>query len=219
MLNEFIGQFAIDLPKFLEASDKEKAETLIRIIGVGDQLERLQRQETDIYNKRRYMNQEADKLKKHADSMPMYSGVPNELVSLTDLLTQHQMINQRNAENAELRRKKDEIGLEVIHQQNVVDDLRERLNSASSLLEELHTKYAMACEQTVNLVDESTDEVDAAIENIEETNRKIRANMDRNTAKDHAEEYARNVDNLTVMLEETRKEKKELLNGAPLPLP
>ena len=38
LLNEFVEQLALDLPKFMEASGKEKAETLLKIIGVGDQL-------------------------------------------------------------------------------------------------------------------------------------------------------------------------------------
>ena len=39
LLNEFVEQLALDLPKFMESSNKEKARTLLRIIGVGDQLE------------------------------------------------------------------------------------------------------------------------------------------------------------------------------------
>ena len=38
LLNEFIGQLALDLPKFMQATSKEKAQTLLRIIGVGDKL-------------------------------------------------------------------------------------------------------------------------------------------------------------------------------------
>lgn len=34
LLNEFVEQLAIDLPKFMEVSGKEKAQTLLRIIGV-----------------------------------------------------------------------------------------------------------------------------------------------------------------------------------------
>ena len=41
LLNEFVEQLAIDLPRFLESSSQEKAKTLLRIIGVrGIQLGR-----------------------------------------------------------------------------------------------------------------------------------------------------------------------------------
>ena len=38
LLNEFVNQLALDLPKFMEASGKEKADILLQIIGIGDQL-------------------------------------------------------------------------------------------------------------------------------------------------------------------------------------
>jgi hypothetical protein len=52
LLNEFVEQLALDLPKFMQASNKEKAQTLLQIIGVGDKLFELERQEKEIYNQR-----------------------------------------------------------------------------------------------------------------------------------------------------------------------
>ena len=52
LLNEFVEQLAIDLPKFMEASGKEKAQTLLKIIGVGDQLAVLDKEEKELYNQR-----------------------------------------------------------------------------------------------------------------------------------------------------------------------
>ena len=45
LLDEFIEQLAIDLPKFMESSSKDKANTLLQIIGVGDQLALLEKEE------------------------------------------------------------------------------------------------------------------------------------------------------------------------------
>ena len=38
LLNSFVEELAIDLPKFMESTSKEKANTLLQIIGVGPQL-------------------------------------------------------------------------------------------------------------------------------------------------------------------------------------
>ena len=38
LLNAFIEPLALDLPRFMEASDKEKADILLRIIGIGTEL-------------------------------------------------------------------------------------------------------------------------------------------------------------------------------------
>lgn len=45
MLNEFISQFALDLPKFMNGNNKEKANTLLQVIGVGDKLYELDQKE------------------------------------------------------------------------------------------------------------------------------------------------------------------------------
>ncbi|MBP5268293.1 MAG: AAA family ATPase, partial [Ruminococcus sp.] len=38
LLDSFIESFALDLPKFMNQTTKEKADTLLNIIGVGDKL-------------------------------------------------------------------------------------------------------------------------------------------------------------------------------------
>ena len=66
LLNEFVSQFALNIPKFMESSSKEKADILLQIIGVGDKLFELEQKESEIYNKRRYIGQLADSKRKHA---------------------------------------------------------------------------------------------------------------------------------------------------------
>ena len=44
LLNSFVEELALNLPKFMEASGKEKADTLLKIIGVGDRLAGLELQ-------------------------------------------------------------------------------------------------------------------------------------------------------------------------------
>ena len=41
-------ELALNLPKFMEASGKEKADTLLKIIGVGDQLYLLENKEKEL---------------------------------------------------------------------------------------------------------------------------------------------------------------------------
>lgn len=69
LLNEFIGQLALDLPKFMQATSKEKAQTLLRIIGVGDKLAALEQQEQNAYNQRRAVGQVADQKQKYAATL------------------------------------------------------------------------------------------------------------------------------------------------------
>lgn len=55
--------------------------------------------------------------------------------------------------------------------------------------------------------------------NIEELNRKIRANMDKEKAEEDAKIEKTKYDALTTQIEDKRKERINLLNNASLPLP
>ena len=49
VLNSFIEELALNLPKFMNSASAEKARTLLKIIGVGDQLYVLEQQEKETY--------------------------------------------------------------------------------------------------------------------------------------------------------------------------
>src|SRR5690625_3465241 len=65
LLNSFVEELAIDLPKFMNSTNKEKADILLRIIGVGDQLFTLEKEEKELYNQRLTIGQIADQKKKY----------------------------------------------------------------------------------------------------------------------------------------------------------
>ena len=71
----------------------------------------------------------------------------------------------------------------------------------------------------MELQDESTAELEASLADIEEINRKVRANMDKDKAEDEALDYKNQYNALTTEIDKTRKAKTELLQSAELPLP
>lgn len=77
----------------------------------------------------------------------------------------------------------------------------------------------IAMKTVTELQDESTAELEESIANIEETNRKVRANLDKDKAEEDALEYKNQYAALTQKIEDKRKAKTDLLNSAELPLP
>ena len=69
------------------------------------------------------------------------------------------------------------------------------------------------------LVDESTAELEKNISDIDEINRKIRANLDREKAETEAEGYAKQYETLSQKIEEIRTKRTKLLDNADMPLP
>ena len=212
LLDEFISQFALDLPKFMNANGKEKADTLLKIIGVGDKLYELETEEEKLYNQRHAIGQIADQKQKFAKEMVEYKDVPDEPVSAADLIKKQQDILARNGENQRKREQKKRYELELAQAQTAFE-------TAKAKLAEAEQNAAIACKSAENLVDESTSELERSISDIDEINRKIRANLDKAKAEDDAKIYAEQYADLTNRIENLRKEKYALLNNAELPLP
>ena len=103
LLDSFVEELALDLPKFMEMTSKEKATTLLQIIGVGDQLVKLEMEEKTKYQERHAIGVIADQKEKFAKEQPYYPDAPKELVSIADLIQQQQEILGRNGENARKR--------------------------------------------------------------------------------------------------------------------
>lgn len=212
LLNEFVEQLALDLPKFMEASGKEKAAVLLNIIGVGDQLTVLEKQEKEQYNERQAIGRIADQKEKYAKEQPFFPNVPAEPVSPSELIRQQQAILAQNGENQRKRQRLHQLEQEY---QAVTDQLAELLRRQT----DLETDLKIARTSTEGLTDQSTAELEANIANIEEINRKVRANLDKEKAEEDAREYRRQYEQLTKEIENTRKSKTELLKSAELPLP
>lgn len=219
LLDSFVEKLALNLPKFMESSGKEKAKTLLKIIGVGDQVEALERQETDQYNRRRAIGQIADQKKKFAKEQPYYPDAPKELVSPTELIRQQQEILARNGDNQRKRDLAEQIQIDYNRQYGLVKSLEAEFSEARAKLSAIESDLETARKSAEDLQDESTAELEANIANIEEINRKVRANLDKDKAEEDAREYQRQYDELTKDLEETRDKKTALLKSAALPLP
>lgn len=218
LLDSFVEELAINLPKFINSSDKEKANTLLEIIGVGQQLYELECQEKEKYNMRRSIGQIADQKKKFAKEQPFYPEAPKTLVSITDLITQQQDILAKNGENQrkrdmtdQLHRQATQLMAEIERQENTLANLKEQYQSVLR-------DYDVAQKTSEQLQDESTEELEESIANIEAINIKVRANLDREKAEQDAAEYRTQYSSLTTEIESLRKQRMDLLQNADLPL-
>lgn len=219
LLNEFVEQLAIDLPRFLQASNREKADTLLQVIGVGDQVRSLEVKEKEVYNRRHMIGQEADRKRKYADELPHYPAAPNEPVSASQLIRQQQDILARNGENQRKRMRANQIEHEYGRTAAHVSLLRSQLADAEKQLQQLEADLAIAQKDALDLQDESTDEIERSLHEIEQINIQVRANCDREKAEQDAAHYAQQYQDLTKELEEIRHDKYALLDSAKLPLP
>lgn len=218
LLDSFISQFALDLPKFMEADKNTKAKILLQIIGVGDKLSAFDKQESELYNRRTEIGRIADQKKKYADEMVQWDGVPEEIVSAAELIQQQQEILARNGRNQELRNQAKNLEAQKTLLEQRIEEAQKALNTMHEQFAELMEKLSIANTNAKDLQDESTAELEESIANIDSTNAKVRDNLNKQRAQEEADEYKRQYGDLTTQIEDIRKARMKLLNGVEMPL-
>ena len=226
LLNAFIEPLALDLPRFMEASDKEKADILLRIIGIGTELHTRDLEIKSLYDKRTFTGQLAAQKKHFAEELISYPDAPEEPVSASDLIRQQQEILARNGENQRKRQQldklideKNQLKFTLRDLDEKIEDLKEEYKQTQAKFADLEKQIFQARKSAAQLQDESTAELEASIRDIEETNRKVRANLEKSRAEDEAAQYASEYTRLTEAITRKRADRMALLNGADLPLP
>lgn len=226
LLDSLISELALDLPKFMSMNNKDKANILLQIIGVGDKLYELENKENSLYNQRTEIGRIADRKKKYADELPMHSGLPVEPVSAAELIRQQQDILAKNGENQRKRERVHQIedrannlSREKMLIKKEIERLAQQLDEKDTELTDALAELETAKKTAAQLKDESTSELEKNIADIDSLNQKIRENLEREKAEIDAEEYRIEYDELTDKIEAVRKEKTDLLKNADLPLP
>ncbi|HFR3958430.1 TPA: AAA family ATPase [Streptococcus suis] len=218
LLDSFVEELAINLPKFMDSTPKEKAETLLQIIGVGNQLAELELKEKELYNNRHAIGVIADQKEKFAKEQEFYPEAPKELVSIAELIQQQQAILAKNGENARKRQNVATIKMQYENAESAVDRLKQELVKAIDERDKFKQDLAIAQKDAMELHDESTAEIEENIQQIDDINRKVRANLDKEKAEEDAKEIRQQYNALSVEIEDVRKQKRDLLTNADLPL-
>jgi DNA repair exonuclease SbcCD ATPase subunit len=218
LLDSFVEELAINLPKFMDSTAKEKADILLQIIGVGPQLAELEIKEKQLYDKRHAIGVIADQKEKFAKEQTYYPDAPKELVSIADLIAEQQEVLGKNGENARKRQNAQQIKIAYEGKLAEVNRLSEQLKAARAELETLENDLQIATNLTIDLIDESTEEIESNIANIEQINLKVRANFDKEKAEEEARVQREEYNRLSSEIEAVRKDKRDLLTNADLPL-
>jgi len=226
LLDSFVSQFALDLPKFLNASTREKGKVLLQVIGVGDKLEAIEASEKELYAERTQANGMADQAEAYAVNLPMHEGVPNAEVSVAELANEQQQIIKANYANGQARAELDDMANEGQAQAAKCKGIREHivtlqqdLAEADKELAAFRTHFTAVRKNVSAIRDIDTSSLAEQIANAETTNAKVRANLAKSVAVDDAQAKRKAHAAIDSQLTKTRADKAALLDGADLPLP
>ena len=212
LLDAFISSIAIDLPKFYNASAKDKAHMILDTLGIEEKLAELAKREKEKYDTRTVVGREAERKQKAAEDMPWHEDAPEEPVSVADLIKQQQEILSRNGIRAEHKRNLESYKAKVA---DIDSRVKALLGEKSELLDKIND---VQCAVSNDGEEESTAELEAQIADFEETNRKVAENAERTRRLEEADALSDQYDALTKEIEEVRAERLALLKDADFPL-
>ena len=209
LLDSFVSEIAIDLPKFLNASPREKSHMILQTLGIEEQLDALAKQEKEKYDTRTMVGRAADRKQRAAEDMPWYEDAPENPVNVADLVKEFQTVLARNGIKTERRRNFEANKAELARVQSEISRLRERENVLQA---------AFRAAEDEDFILEPTAELQQQIANFEEINRKVDANAERIRRLEEADALSDQRDALTKEIETIRAERLSLLKNADFPL-
>ena len=140
------------------------------------------------------------------------------MVSPQDIINQQQAILAQNGENQRKRERVTQYEYQVNILSQEVARAKALLESKEKELNKATTDLGIAKMDAMDLIDQSTEELERNLAEIEEINRKVRANLDKMKADEEAKHYASEYNSLDVKISKVRENKYKLLAGADLPL-
>lgn len=220
LLNEFVSTFALDLPKFMQATAGEKATMLLDTFpGLGAELNRLNQEAKRIYDERHAHGVICERKKKYAQELPFDADAPNELLTGTEMTQRLQDQLRQNSENDRLRREVQSVRIAQQAAAQRVKDLERQLAKANEELGSLDAKLANAERAATGLKHEDVSAIQRELEQIDAINARVRKNLDKARAEAEAADLSETYAELSKTLEDVRAKRIKLLSGVEMPLP
>ncbi len=232
LLDSFVEELALNLPKFLNMNNADKAKVLLSILGIEEQLAAIDAEEKAAYDERTMQGRIADQKEKYAAEMPEWHDVPEEPLTPAALVAESQQIMARNAARANARANISQLAKQEMAAWEKVKAKEQRIAEIKAMLEQAEKEYsdALTAAKTIHDeiekariipidADESTAEIERKLAELEEINGKVRANADKQKAIDDAENARQKYNVLTATVEEVRAKRRKLLESVKLPLP
>lgn len=225
LLDEFIGEFALNLPKFLNMSDREKADYLLKTLGIADQLAEADRKVAEANAERTEIGRRAKVARKMAEDSPFHGGVPGETLDVSALLDEqmsahevNQAIEFKRREVEAKRAESERMAAEVERLARELADATERMAIASSRSETVTGELEGLEADLANMEPADEQAAAEAVREAEAVNEMVRQNTARAEMLADADRLDGEYRAAGARVAKAKEERLSLLDGAGLPL-
>lgn len=218
LLNRFIEQLALDLPKFMGSTAKEKANILLQIIGAGERLAELDDKEKMIFDNRRDAGRDSDNAAVVLANLTHLDDLPAEPVSVVGLLTEVEVAESQHRALEDKSGDRSAVDEQVETLTGQIESLEDSLANCKSAKEDLITERNLLDAEIKTTTLPDVAEIRERLSKADETNQGVRANQVFQVAAqdvlDKSEIHAK----LSLDLKSVRETRSELLKNADMPL-
>lgn len=230
LLDDFIEALALNLSAFLDSNDKEKAATVLKIIGVD--LSKLDTLETQWTQERTILGRDAKQKRAYADSLPFNENAPKVETTIASITAEMQEAVEQNNKNTiqktalvETKARLTNAGICINNQHLKVADLKAQLATAEAELKKFDAganalrKQAADLDGVIaNLHDIDTTKFQQQITEAESINAKVRTNAMQRQAQQTAKDAEAKHLKVEQDINNLRSERMALLAKAKMPL-
>jgi DNA repair ATPase RecN len=233
LLNEFVNTFALNLPKFMQATGTDKAKLLLDVFpGLGKKLVDLNEQVKKTYDERLAIGQIADRKAKYAKELPYDADVPEMPLSGADMANRLRDALSHNARNESIRQdakkaegnlknltyRKQSAAARVADLEKALEAARKSLDEAAEAEAQAEAAMKAAAASTLTLQDQDTSTIQKEMEEIDAINARVRSNESKKNAEAEARDYGLQYTALTEKIDQLRAERLKLLASVQMPL-
>jgi hypothetical protein len=211
---EKVSSLGVDASRFPLLGEKEQLKALLSVVDLPFAPEELEAERKEIFDERTGVNRDIKQLEaQHAAFLPLPANLPEDEVSVTDLLAEHRAAQELERAQAEDLKERARANAEI-----------HRINAEIGRLIQLRT----AAEEDASNVDAriaahaplpDLDDIQLSIDNAEVTNAQIRAAKEKRAVGARLLEAVQAAGTLTAQLEEIDQRKADALAAAADQLP
>ncbi len=234
LVQDFIGTFALDLPKFLNSTATDKCKMLMDTFpGLGKKLADLNAEKAKVYQERLTVGREMEKKDKHAKDLPYDESAPEQLLSTSDMAAKLTATLSKNAANKAARdnvlvgkMRAENAAKNVLAKAGRVSEVERMLAEAKDALNHAIAERTGFDEQVkqsertaADLIDDDVSSVKKEMGEIDVINAKVRQNLEKAHAEDEASTLRVEYNALSDRIEQIDAERVALMDTVKLPLP
>jgi DNA repair exonuclease SbcCD ATPase subunit len=217
-LDDFISLF-IDPMIFREMSEDKRTDMILEHIGLKKKLNDIKIHYDSLYMERREVNREADKLKKTLDSEDKpEANLPDEELSVTNLVQSLQDANDTIRENAEIKNSYHTKLAQFKDAVKVLEELKKGVTKQEEYVNKLQQEGKTLEEKYKNLYTPDVEYIQILINTAEDSNKKIRYAKKYSQMENALGDLVIKADDMTHKLGKIKNEKIELLKEAKWPV-